>query len=422
MADFAIPNNQREFRCAHCDGKILIPKDLPPTTGPCPHCGGEITSPAPELPPAPPEPVSPPPPVATARPAPTVVPSPVKPTESQQIELPSRGAVSERNRQKTPEKSRRSGLIPAMLVLLAVAAIGGAIVMFASRELGKNVGSPGGTPSGDPVAREEAYIRAGWQKDAKQVLENFMAATTAEAKLPFVLNADELKQPISDFYGDGAIDDSDTPADGFSPAELPEKDRRRGLFLMTYDQPPQFDLKQFFRPLAPLEVQYGVDEADMLLSAVSRSENFEMEPLRVLAFFKRTPQGLKLDWEVFAQTKYRRFLNFTELPATGATGVFRLWVVEDVPANGGFDPATRTYRLTDPANQEDIARITVPVDSEAGKALSVINWRGTKENRPISKTATVELKWSGDANAPELQISRFICWEFLGLGGEEAAN
>jgi hypothetical protein len=56
-----------------------------------------------------------------------------------------------------------------------------------------------------------------------------------------------------------------------------------------------------------------------------------------------------------------------------------------------------------------------------GRALSLINWRGTKENRPITRTATMELKWNGEPTAPELEISRFLCWEFLGLGGHQPA-
>jgi hypothetical protein len=75
--------------------------------------------------------------------------------------------------------------------------------------------------------------------------------------------------------------------------------------------------------------------------------------------------------------------------------------------------------VADPANTGDTARVNVKVDSEMGRALSIINWRGTKENRPITRTATVELKWGGEPTAPELEISRFICWEFLGLGGRQ---
>jgi hypothetical protein len=152
---------------------------------------------------------------------------------------------------------------------------------------------------------------------------------------------------------------------------------------------------------------------------LARVGNFAMEPLRVHAFFKRTDGGLKLDWEIFAQTKYRTLQNFVELPEVGQTGVFRVFLVEDVPDKGRAVAGTRTYRVADPANTGDTARVNVKVDSEMGRALSIINWRGTKENRPITRTATVELKWGGEPTAPELEISRFICWEFLGLGGRQ---
>jgi hypothetical protein len=246
-----------------------------------------------------------------------------------------------------------------------------------------------------------------------------MAATTAEGKLPHILRGDALGTTLEDFYGGGVINDSDTPAEAFSVYELSEEDRKRGLFMMIFDQPPQFDMKEFFRPLASLEVQYGIDEADLLLSTLARVGNFAMEPMRVHAFFKRTPEGLKLDWEIFAQTKYRTFQNFVELPEAGLTGVFRVFVVEDVPDKSHLEAGSRTYRLADPANTTDTVRVNVKVDSETGRALSTINWRGTKENRPITRTATVELKWAGEPRAPELEISRFICWEFLGLGGKE---
>ncbi len=192
--------------------------------------------------------------------------------------------------------------------------------------------------------------------------------------------------------------------------------------MMIYDQPPQFEMKEFFRSLASLEVQYGVNEADLLLSTLARVGNFAMDPLRVRTFFKRTSDGLKLDWEIFAQTKYRTLQNFVELPEVGQVGVFRVFIVEDVPDKGRAVAGTRTYRVSDPANTSDTARVNVKVDSETGRALSIINWRGTKENRPITRTATVKLKWGGEQTAPELEISRFLCWEFLGLGGRETPS
>jgi hypothetical protein len=350
----------------------------------------------------------------------------------QAVEIPHAADPSHANKRKHKGTSpdgpprKKSGLIPAMLIgLLLVAGAGAAFFFTAAemREKAANVVNPKPPAiAPGPSAKEAGYIRIGWQKDAYQLLGNYMAATTSADKLPFILNGDRLGTRLEDFYGGGVINDSDTPAEAFSIYELSEEDRKRGLFMMIYDQPPQFEMKEFFRPLAPLEVQYGIDEADLLLSTLARVGNFAMEPLRVHAFFKRTPEGLKLDWEIFAQTKDRTFQNFVELPETGQIGTFRVFIVEDVPDKSRIEAGTRTYRMADPANTGDTARVNVKVDSETGRALSIINWRGAKESRPITRTATVELKWTGDASSPELEISRFICWEFLGLGGQETPS
>lgn len=474
MADVVIPNEQREFRCTYCDGKILIPRTLPPTTAPCPHCTAVITSPALEAPPAaafdltavvPLPPVNEPnpavvPPVSSVQAAApadaitTVAPVPEPPQVVETVSVPAAipeppplpapvveasvsvpGKSEEKPKSEPlpkakpgkPEKIKHhgapkthsSGLIPAMLVLLALILAGGGVWYFAAQELGKNPPPVVQTKLGDPAVSEANYIRIGWQKDAYKLLKDYMAATTSAGKVPFVLNGEQLAPKIEDFYGGGIINDTDTPADGFSVYELTEEDRKRGLFMMIYDLPPQFDMKEFFRPLASLEVQYGVDEADLLLSTLARVGNFALEPMRVHAFFKRTSKGLKLDWEIFAQTKYRTFQNFVELPEVGQTAVFRVFIVEDVPEKGRAVAGNRTYRMVDPANTTDTARVNVKVDSETGRILSLINWRDTKENHPITKTATVELKWIGEPDAPELSINRFICWEFLGLGGQE---
>ena len=308
-----------------------------------------------------------------------------------------------------------------MLILLVLILGAGVAIHFVTQEMGNKITPP--TTVKTPVEsaiKEANYIRIGWQKDAYQVLRDYMAASTSQEKLPFILGGDQMANRLDDFYGGGEIIDSDTPAEAFSIYELSEEDRKRGLFMMVYDQPPQFEMKEFFRPLASLEVQYGIDEADILLSTLARVGNFAMEPLRVHAFFKRTSAGLKLDWEIFAQTKYRTLQSFVELPETGQTGIFRVLIVEDVPEKGRIEAGSRTYRVLDPANNSDCARVNVRLDSEIGRALSIINWRGTKESRPITRTATLELKWTGEAASPLLEISRFICWEFLGLGGQES--
>lgn len=327
--------------------------------------------------------------------------------------------------EKTPAKAKpqpavKTGGFPIVLTSLLLLG-GGALTYFVTKEMNREIPAPSIAPPASLTALDANYIRIGWQKEASRLLADFLAADKAAEKLPFILNAEMLGPRVMDFYGSDTIDDSDTPAGAFSAYELSEEDRKRGLFMMTYDQPPQFDMREFFRPLASLEVQYGIDEADLLLSTVARAGNFAMEPLRVHAFFKMTSTGLKLDWEIFTQTKYRTFRSFTELPEAGRSGVFRVFVVEDVPDKSQAGAGMRTYRLSDPAHTDDAARVTVKEDSDIGRSLSQLNWLGTKDGNPLTRTATVELTWGGNPGQPQLQLQRFICWEFLGLGGQEGS-
>lgn len=266
---------------------------------------------------------------------------------------------------------------------------------------------------------EANFIRSGWKRDAYHVLGEFIKATSVEGKLPYVLHADELQDTMKRFYGEGQIQDFDTPAEAFSVYDLPEDDRKNGMFMLVFDQPPQLDMRNFFRPIASLEVQYGLTEADLLLSSMAQVANFALEPLRVHAFFKKTGKDLKLDWEVFAQTKYRTLRRFLEAPEAGHSSLFRLFIAEDVPERGLVTSNTKTYRIADPANMDDAARIMVAVDSDVGRALAPLNWIGVSGGQQITRTATVELEWRSENNEVYLAIKRFVCWQFLGLGGVE---
>lgn len=320
---------------------------------------------------------------------------------------------------QSPEK-KSSGIAAAMLGLVALILAGGAAVYYVSSQTEDGIIRPGvaATPD-DKGIREANYLRIGWKTEAYEVLGKFIAGKSVEEKLPFINNPDKIREEMEMFYGGVEINDEDTPPASFYVIELTPADKKRGLFALGYEQPPQLALKDFFRPLASLEVQYGIEEPGLLLSTLARIDNFSMEPVRVQAFFKRTDSGLKLDWEVFAQTKYRKLRNFTQFPSIGNPETFRVIIIEDVPEMGQGVADSRTYRIMDSANTEDSVRVNVRLDSEIGKELSVINWRGTKQGSPIQRTATVELEWAGRESSPVLQIKRFICWEFLGLGGEE---
>jgi hypothetical protein len=488
-------NTQREFYCDHCHGKMLIPRDLPPTTGPCPYCGETITSPALEVPeppvqhvvaevrlpvhsPVPAIPVAPAPAavVAATKPVePVPLPPPVVPVEApplaapqvtQEVEMAPAPAIPAKiqksppvqvqektveitpvsvresqgpnpdepppipaNRVRTPvilpgemeaappKKAKRSSLVVPIVVMLVLFLLLAGVwaCLKAFPDAFKTAPAAMNTAEQSKL-KEEAYLNDGWHDDAVAVLDHFLEAETPEKKAAYVLNGQAELPAMTAFYKARKVDDSDTPALAFASYPLPESDRKRGMFMLMYDQPPQLKLRESFYPISTLELQNGLEDPDMLLSAAASASNFASEPIKVQALFKRTPDGLRLDWPTFVQTKYHLFRDFIDFPVAGHSSVFRVLVQEDVPEKGRGAQGERSYKVFDPGNVADFTRVNVPVDSDIGRALSEINWIGTKSSRMDWRTATLELGWSTEAT-PQLILKRFICWEFLGLGG-----
>lgn len=459
---------KRHFRCEHCNGLIVIPVDLPPTKGPCPHCKQTIESPGPSLAADRPPPAGSLAPLprpeeagqAVAEPKPPVISEPVpagpaaapeardekverlqpEPAEgggagiaakekvvAARLQAPEPEPEPERMRevpeddQEAGKPSRRGSVVAVVLAIaLVVAALGAAV--FVARDF---LGVPQDPDETTDQLREDEirrtrYLRVGWKDEARETLAKFLAAKTVGERVPYTIGGESLAAEMEEFYGGSAIDDSDTPVDAFSAYDLRMEDRERGMFLMIYDLPPQFDLGEFFRPLATLEVQYQVEPPGMLLSAFARAGNFVSEPVRVQAFFLGGDEGMRIDWHVFVQTKYRLMRQFLFSSDPGRSAVFRVMVGEDVPEGGREETGMRSYRVSDPVHRIDSALVQVPVDSEVGRLLSAVNWRGGNGVQEM-RSATVELGWEG-VDDPRIVIRRFLCWEFLGLGGQAEAG
>lgn len=335
-----------------------------------------------------------------------------------------RRSAGEMQEAKPSRSAKRKAWVGFLLVLLVVMLGGGPLALRLLEWGGHQpTGVEAPALSAEPQARleEKHDHRSGSQEDAREVLSRFLAADSVAGKAAFSLRGGELIGAMEEFYGPGRIDDSDTPLSGFFAEPLPPGDHARGIFMMRYERPPQFELADFFRPLAPLEVQYGLQEPDPLLASLAQAGNFTSEPVKVLACYKRGPGGLKFDWETFVQTKHRTFRAFTELPDPGRSGIFRVFVEEDVPEQGHLEPGMKTYRIFDPAHKADAVRVNVRADSDPGWELSFLDWRGVTDGRPTARTATLELEWTRD-EVPRLVLKRFLCWEFLGIGGESRVN
>jgi hypothetical protein len=276
-----------------------------------------------------------------------------------------------------------------------------------------------------PVGKmsEEArlkFLRDGWKESSSKVLGDFLRAGTVEQKARFVIGGEARIEDMRAFYGE-AIDlsEAETPIDLFSHFDLDIADKKRGLFLMQYERPAHFDMTEFFRPVAPLEVQHKIEPPGLLLSAFATPENFAMDPMRVMAFFKEQDGKLLLDWDVYAQTKYRALRHFTNHPQAGRCQAFRVMVREELPASTGLDVTQhRFFRFSDPAHVQDFAQVPVPVESMPGRVLADIAWINIPGRQAQDRYATVELAWTQEED-PRLFLKKVICWEFLGLGGVE---
>lgn len=369
---------ERAFHCPHCNGRIVIPADLPPTTGPCPHCKGTITSPALDYSYTPlaqtPNPQTPPPSGLSAEAATIVLATkstPAAPVTYEAPEIPEENEVEEPVPSKKSAK-KSSPLLFLFIFILLLGALGGGgyYVMVMMKP------------------KDEVIKPLDLKQPAKPLtnpaLEKFIAAATLDEKLKYVYNAEALRPKIEAFYKDKSVSEADTPANLFTTVKIPGDDTKKGFILLNYDQP-----------------------ASKTTTAPSAQRT------KVLAFLKETEQGVKLDWEVFAQTKYRTLSSFIKTPTAGKSEVFRVIAIKD--------PADKTpgYLLADPAHQTDSVKIVTDPKSPAGQALARLDQESAKSSGLAKHTATIELTWAGDPKKPQIQIKRFICWEFLNLGGKE---
>lgn len=400
--------SQTSFPCQHCHEAIFIPVGLPPTTAPCPHCGKEVTSPD-QSAPAVPQPVS-----AGVGGQPVRLGTPqedaVRPAGQQSRVQPGEASGGSQGR------GRGSMAVVAAAVVILLVAVG--VTFFLAQKWKgdkQSSGGEGGDPARSGAMAGQAWLTTGWKQDASKVLYAFMTATSPEERMKYVIQNPGVMEELEMYYPEG-VDDSDTPKEAFGHVMGSELDHKRGIFLMQYRQPAQIDMREYFGPIGSLDRVMGQEPTTLMEMAHRIDEDNLSKPIGINAFFKKTDDGLKLDASVFIQGKRRTFQAFADYPQPGKTKMFRVVARESLSHALRNDKRYRTYRLEDFAYPQDFVNVPVRVDSEVGKILSVLNWRGMNRE-PVARTVTVELGWS-DAKPSQLGIVRVVCWEFLGLGGE----
>jgi len=234
------------------------------------------------------------------------------------------------------------------------------------------------------VFDEEEFLATGWKAEASEVLRGFMAAASMEERGAFVLASARASSSMRAMQQD-PVPWGDLAVEDFKHIDLSDADRRKGIFLMLREIPGD-------GPSAPSSKSY--------------------------AFFKRTENGLKLDFEIFSQTTGKAFQRFIERPQPGVSRIFRVFITEDPTPREGETKNYKSYFVAGLSDFSAATRIRVTSVSPVGKILAAADFTSEDGSRRIMRNATVELRWTDQPENSAIELSRFICWEFLGLGGE----
>mgnify|MGYP000866435749 FL=1 len=422
------------FPCKYCQKSIHVPAGLSAITAPCPYCGNEVTSPdfteskaidavlkvVGEVGDAD-EPVS----VDLVDDAKTAQPrqglADKKPLDMGGGGVPIKKTADLANPDEQLNENALSNSNEARFVWIVLVVLLSVIVALAVWLAYQEESST--AESGVPVENELAataeelrqeWLTLGWKKEASQVLAGFMDAKSVEERMKYVIPNDGVMEELREYYQPGS-DDQDTPKEFFVHRSGAAKDHERGIFRMQYRQPGQVELRDYFAPIGTLDKIMQLEGATLIDMAYAIDKSNMSSPISIVAFFKEADQGLKLDASVFMQGKFRTFRSFVDYPKQDHKKIFRVAISESIDHELRGDQRYRSYRIEDFAYPEEHVTVSVKVDSEVGKALADINWRGMNRDYE-SRNATIELGWSKDKPS-RLQIERFICWEFIGVGG-----
>jgi hypothetical protein len=389
---------QRSFACPACQVQIFIPTDLPPTSAPCPRCGTTVTSPALQPAPVALEPL----PARIPEPRSTPIPAPVPRTAS--TKKPADDTRPPSTSSATP------WIVSAALLLMVIA---GSWWFY-----GKFI-KPESSPV--PISKQPAPPKTTavsteftWEGEARHVLRSFFQAQSAEAKARWVIGGKATVERLHALWGERLFAEDPVDPNDFAAILTGEEKSDPPIYLLLYDRPVQMDIKKYLRPLVSMEVMQGTEPLDPLTKTLTEPENFEMPPLKIEAYFKQTTDGLRLDYDLYLQTRHRTLYTFAESAPVAASAVFRVIIIEDVPLFAEKKNQRRVYRITDPIHIDDSYRITTALDSPASKQLSEIHWYGMSGVKSQFAAATVRVSKQAGG---EIHLEDLICWDFDGLAG-----
>lgn len=413
---------QRSFNCHSCNGIIYIPYHLPPTTAPCPHCGTPITSPP--LP-VTPLPVAENPPIVMA--SEPEIPRVTHP-RAEEIAAPTTPepvAAVATSRSENPRDKSGFYFFTGLIVLLLIVLGGGAWLLIREHQYQKNNQNlvKALDASSAPQTEEDKadlYFKKAWVDDAQVVLQAFLQAQSPEEKAKYVLGGTATLDRLRALYGEKVLSDKYITADCFYPVHNYSESKKSNIFLMTYHRETQIDMTRFFRPLISSEMLHGIEKINPLTESLGNMNQFMMPRLTIQAYFKKTEQGMLLDWDVYAQTRFQDLRKFFETGKEGEQKKFRVILIKDhLSASNVAESDVLKYVVCDPGHNDDRFTVFVKRDSPEAKALQKLDLAEGEIRKTKYETATVLLEYAGEEN---IHLKKLVTWQFEGLGSESVSN
>lgn len=307
-----------------------------------------------------------------------------------------------------PTRRHQSAAIVALLVIM----IAGSILIYIQTVKQLPPALP--PASRQPETSDSTVLALTWHNQAREVLENFFSARNAGEKARCVIGGIKTVERLQSTWGNQLFEESAIPVEDFAPIFTGTEDGIEPIYLLMYDRPVQFELKTFFRPLVSMEVMQGVETLDPLTKTLTDPSNFELEPLKVQVYLKPCEDGLRLDYDLYLQTRYRTLQKFVEEAPVNSAGTFRVVMVEDVPLPTEKKKQLRIYRVTDPVHLSDSYRCCTSSASDIAKKMSEIHWYGSVGAKAHFTAATVTLR---KISTETILLENLICWDFEGLAG-----
>lgn len=251
-------------------------------------------------------------------------------------------------------------------------------------------------PIPDTVSQEPVIAREVGGKllnGAFIVFKQFHAAKTPEEKLRWVMRPEAVRERLLQYYAERADDPRDSVSGFTAPERIAVDDIRRGIVAL---------------------VRYKNAAA----ASPSKRE------LEEIAFFKQTPEGMRLDWESYIQAKDGLLREFLADDTRGS-GIFRVRLTRCHYFGPGTEPANCvTVQLDDLVPLQEQPYLFIPGNSTlAAEIERKLVW---SEN-PLDTTryATARLGWKPSLQEPgsrKLILNELICWELLGVGCDPGAQ